>query len=122
MATDQQFPIKGHSLSAEHILGNAERARQFIGGPVLLIRLAPVDYHRVRYCDDGITLDRDRLGRRLWTVNQHALKSKEDILFSNERNVNILETRHFGRFGFVVYQQGLLTLQRKRTGETSTSL
>jgi phosphatidylserine decarboxylase len=40
LAADQQFPIKGHSLSAEHILGNAERARPFIGGPVFLVRLA----------------------------------------------------------------------------------
>jgi phosphatidylserine decarboxylase len=101
LAADQQFPIKGHSLSAEHILGNAERARPFIGGPVFLVRLAPVDYHRVHYCDDGITLDQDRLGRRLWTVNQHALRSKQDILFSNERNINILGTHNFGRLGFV---------------------
>jgi phosphatidylserine decarboxylase len=101
LAADQQFPVKGHSLSAEHILGNAERARPFIGGPIFLVRLAPVDYHRVHYCDDGITLDQDRLGRRLWTVNQHALRSKQDILFSNERNVTILGTHHFGRLGFV---------------------
>jgi phosphatidylserine decarboxylase len=66
-----------------------------------LVRLAPVDYHRVHYCDDGITLDQDRLGRRLWTVNQHALRSNQDILFSNERNINILGTHHFGRLGFV---------------------
>jgi phosphatidylserine decarboxylase len=101
LTADQQFPVKGHSLSAENILGNAERARSFIGGPVFLVRLAPVDYHRVHYCDDGITLDHDQLGRRLWTVNQHALRSKQDILFSNERNVNLLDTRHFGRLGFV---------------------
>jgi phosphatidylserine decarboxylase len=101
LAADQQFPIKGHSLSAEHILGNAERARPFIGGPVFLVRLAPVDYHRVHYCDGGITLDQDRLGPRLWTVNQHALRSKQDILFSNERNINILRIHHFGRLGFV---------------------
>jgi phosphatidylserine decarboxylase len=56
LTADQQFPVKGHSLSAEHILGNAERARSFIGGPVFLVRLAPVDYHRVHYCDDGINL------------------------------------------------------------------
>jgi phosphatidylserine decarboxylase len=31
------------------------RVRRFIGGPVFLVRLAPVDYHRVHYCDDGIT-------------------------------------------------------------------
>jgi phosphatidylserine decarboxylase len=101
LAADQQFPVKGHSMSAEHIFGNAERARPFIGGPVFLVRLAPVDYHRVHYCDDGITLDQDRLGRRLWTINQHALRSKQDILFSNERNINILGTHHFGRLGFV---------------------
>jgi phosphatidylserine decarboxylase len=110
LAAEQQFPVKGYSLSAEHILGNAERARSFIGGPVLLVRLAPVDYHRVHYCDDGTTLDHDRLGRRLWTVNQHALRSKPDILFSNERNVNILETRNFGRLGFV--EVGALSVGR----------
>jgi phosphatidylserine decarboxylase len=101
LTAEQHFPVKGHSLSAEHILGNAQRARPFVGGAVLLVRLAPVDYHRVHYCDDGRTLDHERLGRRLWTVNQHALKNKQDILFSNERNVNILETRHFGRLAFV---------------------
>jgi hypothetical protein len=31
----------------------------------------------------------------------HALLNKQDILFSNERNLNILETRHFGRIAFV---------------------
>jgi phosphatidylserine decarboxylase len=101
LAAEQRFPVKGHSLSAEHILGNAQRARPFIGGAVLLVRLAPVDYHRVHYCDDGTTLDHERLGHRLWTVNQHALKNKQDILFSNERNINILDTRHFGRLAFV---------------------
>jgi phosphatidylserine decarboxylase len=55
----------------------------------------------MHYPDDGTTLDHQRLGRRLWTVNWHALQSKPDILFANERNVNILETRHFGRLGFV---------------------
>ena len=98
---DQQFPVKGYSLNAEHILGNAQRARPFMGGPVLLARLAPVDYHRVHYCDDGRTLDHDQLGRRLWTVNQHALRNKQDILFINERKINILQTRNFGRLAFV---------------------
>jgi len=98
---EQEFPVKGYSLTAERILGSAERAEPFIGGPVLLARLAPVDYHHVHYPDDGKTLDEDRLGRRLWTVNWHALQSKPDILFANERYVNILETQNFGRLAFV---------------------
>jgi phosphatidylserine decarboxylase len=107
---DQGFPVKGHSLSAEQILGNADRARHFAGRPVLLVRLAPVDYHHMHYPDDGTTRDHQRLGRRLWTVNWHALQSKPDILFANERNVNILETRQFGRLGFV--EVGALSVGR----------
>jgi phosphatidylserine decarboxylase len=98
---EQRFPVKGHSLSAEQILGRAERARPFAGGPVLLVRLAPVDYHHVHYPDGGTTLDHERLGSRLWTVNWHALQSKPDILCRNERMMNILETRNFGRLAFV---------------------
>jgi len=106
----QEFPVKGYSLNAEQILGKAPRARPFIGGPVLLARLAPVDYHRVHYPDHGMTLDRDWLGGRLWTVNWHALQNKPDILFSNERRINILETRNFGRLGFV--EVGALSVGR----------
>jgi phosphatidylserine decarboxylase len=107
---DQEFPVKGLSLNAEQILGTAERARPFMGGPVLLVRLAPVDYHHVHYPDAGTTLDQDRLGRRLWTVNWHALLNKKDILISNERQINMLQTRHFGRLGFV--EVGALSVGR----------
>ena len=79
-------------------------------GLCYLVRLAPVDYHHMHYPDDGTTLDHQRLGRRLWTVNWHALQSKPDILFANERNVNILETRNFGRLGFV--EVGALSVGR----------
>ena len=58
---DQEFPLKGHSLSARRILGNEERARPFIGGPIILARLSPMDYHHVHYPDDGITLNRSGL-------------------------------------------------------------
>jgi phosphatidylserine decarboxylase len=110
LAPGQEFPVKGHSLDAEQILGKAARARPFIDGPVLLARLAPVDYHHVHYPDHGMTLDQDRLGGRLWTVNWHALQNKPDILFSNERRINILEARNFGRLGFV--EVGALSVGR----------
>jgi phosphatidylserine decarboxylase len=101
LAPDQEFPVKGHSLNAERILGTVTRAAFFVGGPVLLARLSPMDYHHVHYPDDGTTLDTDWIGRSLWTVNWHALLNQPDILFSNERQIHILETKHFGRLGFV---------------------
>src|SRR3954452_7215396 len=91
----QEFPIKGRSLSAEDILGSIDQARPFEGGPVILARLAPVDYHHLHYPDDGRTTGDHRLGRRLWTVNRNALRNQPDILFRNERNVQILENKKF---------------------------
>jgi phosphatidylserine decarboxylase len=106
----QQLPVKGHSLRPEQILGDAERARAYRGGPVLLARLSPVDYHHVHYPDAGETLKDYRLGHRLWTVNWRALQAKPDILFSNERHINILQTRNFGRIAFV--EVGALSVGR----------
>jgi phosphatidylserine decarboxylase len=106
----ERFPITGHSLQAEHILGTAARARSFAGGPVILARLAPVDYHRFHYPDHGKTIDSDRIGGRLWTINRRALQSKPDILFVNERHVQILETSNFGRLGFA--EVGAMTVGR----------
>jgi phosphatidylserine decarboxylase len=97
----QQFPVKGHSLSAEKILGDVKRAAPFIGGPLLLARLSPMDYHHVHYPDDGVTRDKAWTGRSLWTVNWHALLNQPKILFRNERQMHILQTRNFGRLGFV---------------------
>ncbi|MCK1360446.1 phosphatidylserine decarboxylase [Bradyrhizobium sp. 199] len=110
LTPDQHFPVKGSSLKADTLFGNAERARAFEGGPVLLARLSPVDYHHLHYVDDGMTLETDRLGSRLWTVNKNALEHQPDILFRNERSIQILETTHFGRIGMV--EIGALTVGR----------
>jgi len=64
----------------------------------------------VHYFDDGRTPEHDRLGHRLWTVNWHALQSKEDILFVNERQINILEMQNFGRVAFI--EIGAMTVGR----------
>lgn len=98
---DQDLPIKGRSLDAVQLLGSKARAATFIGGPVLLARLSPVDYHHVHYPDAGRTVDHARLGHRLWTVTWKALQAKPDIYIVNERQVNVLETENFGRLGFV---------------------
>jgi phosphatidylserine decarboxylase len=110
LSDHQTLPIKGHSLNAERILGSASLAATFLGGPVLLARLSPMDYHHVHYPDDGTTVERHRLGGRLWTVNWHALQNQPDILFRNERLVNILQTKNFGRLGFV--EVGALSVGR----------
>jgi phosphatidylserine decarboxylase len=98
---EQQLPVKAKSLDAPALLGSADRAAPFFGGPVLVARLAPVDYHHVHYPDDGTTLHYSRHGHRLWTVNWRALLDKPDIYLVNERAVSLLKTQNFGQLAFV---------------------
>ncbi|MCK1576879.1 phosphatidylserine decarboxylase [Bradyrhizobium sp. 174] len=42
LTPEQRFPVKGASLEAETLLGSADRAKSFEGGPVILARLSPV--------------------------------------------------------------------------------
>jgi phosphatidylserine decarboxylase len=104
------FPVKGAALEPETLLGGNERVAAFDGGPVILARLSPVDYHHLHFPDDGYVRDDARLGHRLWTVNPTALRNQPDILFRNERHIQILETDHFGRVAFV--EVGALSVGR----------
>jgi phosphatidylserine decarboxylase len=106
----QQFPVKGHSLNAEQLLGSAELARPFLDGPLLVARLAPMDYHHLHYPDAGHTLEHYKKGHRLWTVNWKAMENKSNLYIENERGIQILATENFGRLAFV--EVGALTVGR----------
>jgi len=98
---DHTFPVKGEHLSASSLMDSEERARDFIGGPLLLARLCPVDYHRFHYPDDGRVLDSYRAHGAYHSVNPVALKAKSDVLATNERHISILETANFGKLAYI---------------------
>jgi phosphatidylserine decarboxylase len=98
---DQKFPIKGTALSAAGLLGNAEKAKQFEGGPVLLARLCPTDYHRFHFPDDGKILESYPMQGRLHSVNPLALQYNEEIFMTNERYVSLLQTKNFGLLAYI---------------------
>jgi phosphatidylserine decarboxylase len=99
--SELQFPVKGQWLTAQSVLEDQKLAAPFEGGPMLLARLCPTDYHRFHYPDDGRILESRRLPGRLHSVNPLALQYKGEILATNERHVSILETEHFGRLAYV---------------------
>jgi phosphatidylserine decarboxylase len=98
---DQVFPVKGGFLSAESLLGSHEKAAPFVGGPLLLARLCPVDYHRYHYPDAGRTLDAYTIQGQLHSVNPVALAQRGEIFIRNERRVSILETQHYGKLAYI---------------------
>jgi phosphatidylserine decarboxylase len=98
---DQTFPVKGQHLTPEAILGDRELAADFDGGPLLLARLAPVDYHRFHFPDDGTVVSERRVSGRLHSVHPFALRHRGDILATNERQVTVLDTANFGQLAMV---------------------
>jgi phosphatidylserine decarboxylase len=94
-------PIKGLRLDPLSVLGNTPGKERFRGGPVLLARLCPVDYHRFHFPDDGEIKHFHEEGGKLHSVNPAALVRKPDLFLANERHISLLETRHFGTLAYV---------------------
>ncbi len=98
---EETVPVKGVNLSPKNLIANLLWEKTFEDGPLLLARLCPVDYHRYHYPDNGVILDDFRIHGNYHSVNPLALKSKGDILITNERNVTILETENFGKLAYI---------------------
>ncbi|ATX79628.1 phosphatidylserine decarboxylase [Mariprofundus aestuarium] len=101
MSDDLTIPVKGSMLRAVDLIGDSELAKAFIGGPLMIARLCPVDYHRYHYPDHGKTLQSFTVPGDLHSVNPLALKYRHDIFIKNERRVSILETEHFGKLAYI---------------------
>lgn len=97
----KQYPVKGNFLLAKDLIGNEQVSKIFEGGPLLIARLCPVDYHRYHYPDNGKVLDHFRVPGIFDSVNPFALKYKNQIFIKNERYVSILQTENFGRLAFI---------------------
>jgi phosphatidylserine decarboxylase len=95
------YPVKGHYLLAKDLIGNDQVAKIFDGGPLLIARLCPVDYHRYHYPDNGTVLDHFRVPGAYDSVNPLALRYKNQIFIKNERYVSILQTENFGRIAYI---------------------
>ncbi len=96
-----KFPIKGQLLTAAALIQDEEKAKIFEGGPVLIARLCPTDYHRFHYPDSGTTVERFTVSGKLHSVNPIALNTRSDIFVGNERCVSILKTDHFGYIAYI---------------------
>lgn len=95
------LPVKGLRLEAADMLGETPGKERFAGGPCLLARLCPVDYHRFHFPDSGHTDHFHVETGRLHSVNPLALARKPDLFLANERQISVLDTEHFGRLAYV---------------------
>jgi phosphatidylserine decarboxylase len=95
------LPIKGLGLLAGDVLGQTPGHERFQGGPCLLARLCPVDYHRFHYPDSGKVAHYHVETGKLHSVNPAALRRRPDLFLGNERQVSLLQTKNFGLLAYV---------------------
>jgi phosphatidylserine decarboxylase len=99
--SDVKVPVKGKLLNSNDLLGGSKWSQTFEGGPLLIARLCPVDYHRYHYPLSGETLDSFQIKGQYHSVNPLALASKPEIFIINERRASILETEKFGKLAYI---------------------
>jgi len=101
ITADHKYPVKGAYLTANALLGDQELTSEFYGGPIIISRLCPIDYHHFHFPDKGSVIKRYRIGGELHSVNVLALKNKGDIFMNNEREVTIIQTENFGKMAYI---------------------
>ena len=88
--------VKGLTYSLDELLKNTELAEKYIGGTCLLFRLAPVDYHRFHFIDDGVCEEAVKISGSYYSVNPIALEKVPKLFCENKREYSIFHSKHFG--------------------------
>lgn len=104
-----RFAVKGNSYTMEELIRDAELARQYDGGTLLLFRLTVSDYHRYHYPDSGIKSGNTRIAGVLHTVHPIAAESRR-IYCENQREYFILHSDNFD--DILMIQVGALLVGR----------
>jgi phosphatidylserine decarboxylase len=93
---DTVYPVKGVTFTVEELLADRIHAFAYHGGLCLIFRLAPSDYHRFCYIDDGEHEAVDSIGGNLHSVSPMAIRCNLKIFQKNYREYCILKTKNFG--------------------------
>lgn len=90
------FIIKGFRFDISSFLDDAVLAQKYRDGTLLVIRLAPVDYHRFHFPVSGNLTPGKKIEGDYYSVNPFALRKKAEIFCLNKREYTIISNPLFG--------------------------
>lgn len=90
------FIIKGYRFDVFSFLDNPDLAPKYEDGALLIIRLAPVDYHRFHFPVSGSISPNKKIEGNYYSVNPIALRKKAEILCLNKREYTIISNALWG--------------------------
>ncbi len=93
----QDFIVKGYRFDLRSFLQDTSLAGEFAGGSMIVVRLAPVDYHRFHFPVDGTILYEKNVEGTYYSVNPIALRKRVRLLCENKRSYTVMDADHFGK-------------------------
>lgn len=97
---DNLVQIKGITYSLRELIQNNTLAEKFHNGICLILRLAPVDYHRFHFIDEGVCEKTQKIKGKYYSVNPIALSKIPKLFCQNKREYSLF---HSSSFGDVLY-------------------
>lgn len=92
-----KFFIKGRKFTLKEFLGNAELAEGYKNSSLLILRLAPNDYHRYHFPCDGTPSAITKIKGNYFSVSPYALVSNFTRVFcENKREFCVLTSEEKG--------------------------
>lgn len=93
---EKEFYIKGDRFTLEEFFADKKLANKYKNGVFMIIRLAPIDYHRFHFPADGEISESKLIDGVYYSVSTYAIKKNFRILCENKREYSILKTEKFG--------------------------
>lgn len=90
------FFLKGDEFNLKDFLKNDALAEKYSGGTLMIVRLAPVDYHRFHFPADGVVGNTKKIEGYYYSVSTHAIRKNFRVYCENKREYTTLKTKSFG--------------------------
>ncbi|BDD10592.1 phosphatidylserine decarboxylase proenzyme [Fulvitalea axinellae] len=94
--TCRKFFVKGYEFDVCEFLQNDALAKKYDQSPMIIIRLAPADYHRFHFPSNGHIGKSVKVSGSYYSVSPIALDKKIEIFCENKREYSVLSTHDYG--------------------------
>lgn len=98
---DEVTQVKGFTYSLKELFNDEDLAEKYQGGTCIILRLAPVDYHRFHFIDDGVCSESKRIIGHYYSVNPIALNTIPKLFCQNIREYSIFSSENFGDIAYI---------------------
>lgn len=94
----KNFFVKGSPFTVESFLQDTKLAKEYQNASMILVRLAPNDYHRFHFPADGLAAAAKEISGGYLSVSPYAIQEDFTRVFcENKREYTLLETEDYGK-------------------------